>query len=220
MKKKALGDRKRTSIRREGGFSLVEAIVATVVLTIATGAIFALLYRGQYAFQAQEDMLRTTRQARIAMDQICRYLRQAGSDPFEVGFPPVEVLGPGDIRINSDVTGSVPSSSDDPRERKGDPDGNLDSIFERVRISHHEDQIHIDIGYGTEVLVDNVPTLNLTFYDRNGNLTTDDHAIARISVELVARTSMRDPETGRVNSITLTSDVFLRRFTYNPFGGL
>jgi type II secretory pathway pseudopilin PulG len=204
------------------GFSLVEAVITSAVLVLVTAAIFGLLSQSQSSYRSQQYILQVTQQARTAVDQVCTYLRQAGNDPEEYlknnNIPPIEILGSNHIRINSDISGSVPATSGDPLEATGDPDGNLDNLYERVEIRYDptEKNLYLDIGNGADVLAENL-SFNLTFFDGNGNETNVQEKIARVRVEVVAETKNADPQTAKVQSMTLQSEVMLRSQSFDVF---
>ena len=204
------------------GFTLVEMIIANAVLVIATGAIFSIFSQSQYSYEAQQDILEVTQQARVAMLQVSTYLRQAGNDPEgylrDNDIPPIELLGANYIRINSDVTGSVPAAGGDPLEATGDPDGSLDNLYERVVVRYVEAQesLYLDIGYGPDVLAENL-SFDFTFLDMSGIETADEEDIVRVRIEVVAQTEDPDRQTGGVQSITLQSEVMLRSQSFDVF---
>ncbi len=204
------------------GFTLVEMVIANAVLVIAAGAIYSVLSQTQYSYESQQDILEVTQQARTAMLQVSTYLRQAGSDPEgylrDNDIPPIELLGANYIRINSDVTGSVPAAGGDPLEATGDPDGSLDNLYERVVVRYVEAQesLYLDIGYGPDVLAENL-SFDFTFLDMSGNETADEEDIVRVRIEVVAEAEDPDRQTGGVQSITLQSEVMLRSQSFDVF---
>ena len=207
----------------ESGFTLTEMMIVVGVLVVLSGAIFMLFSQSQDVYVTQRDMVQVTQQARIAMDQITRYLRQAGNDPQDYmsgsSIPAVQILGAGHIRINSDLTGIVPAVSSDPLEATGDPDGSLDNLYEQVvfRYDSGSQELYVDIGYGEGVVAEGIASFTLTFFDRDGNTTAVEDDIVRVSVELVAKTEDPGRTTGKVQSITLQSDVMLRSKTIDIF---
>lgn len=215
------------------GFTLAEMLIATAVLALISAAIFTLLFQSQDAYQSQEEIVEVTQQARIAMDQIVRYIRQAGNDPEDIldsqtapgghghsGLYPIEILTVGpdyQIQINSDITGAVPDASSDPLKATGDPDGTLDNLYEKVTVRYdsNTDTLYINIGYGEEILAENIPGFALIFYDKDGNITVNEANIVRVRVSLQA-TTVGSART-QVQSITLESDVFLRSKAFDLF---
>ncbi len=205
-----------------GGFTLVELMVGCAVLLLIAGALGSILFQSQHSYQSQQSILEVTQDARAAMDQVCTYFRQAGNDPEDYlkdnDIPPIELLAANHFRINSDITGSVPAAGGDPLEATGDPDGSLDNLYERVELRYSPtlDHLQIDIGHGSEVLADNL-SFDLTFFDLDGNVTAVEDDIVRVRVEMVAETEDIDPETGKIHSITLESEVMLRSQSFDVF---
>jgi len=205
------------------GFSLLELMVAVTVFTVLAAGMMGMLYQSQWAFQTQGSLNRSAGQARIAMDQMVRYLRHAGNDPTDYmkdsDIPAAEILGTNHIRVNSDITGSVDSTTENTMEATGDPDGNLASIHEQVvfRYDDQADQLLVDIGYGESVLADNIADFQLQFFDVSGNETSDSNEVSRIQIRLVAETPEVDPNSGQPNRLVLHSEVFIRSKVFNPF---
>ncbi|MDA2938734.1 type II secretion system GspH family protein [Acidobacteria bacterium AH-259-A15] len=220
-----------------GGFTLTEMLITTAVLSIVGGAIVALLWQSQRSYQSQQDLITVTQEARLAMDQIIRYLQLAGNDPEEIfasqtppfehthaGVSPIEIgtTAPDwNIRIHSDITGAVPDAGapTDPLKATGDPDGTLNNRFEQVVVSYNSatNELSLDIGNGAGVLAENISSFSLTFYDMAGNVTSTESDIARVQVELVAETENADQQTAKVSTITLQSDVMLHSQSFDPF---
>lgn len=206
----------REAAPSQAGYTLTEMMVTLAVLTIIMAPMLALFFQAQSMFRAQSEQAELLGQMRVAMDQIARVIRQAGNEPIHsLGVPPVEVLGDGWIRVNSDLTGSVPSTTGNPAESTGDPDGSLSSIYEIVTVRHDaaEGRIYADIGYGEEILVEGIDELNFTFLDLQGNVTTDPNAVARVVVEMVGRTASNDMQMKAPYTLTLRSEIFIRSRT-------
>ncbi len=207
------------------GFTILELLVGAVVLAVLSAAIGTILLHGQWSLQTQTDLTRSIEQSRVALDLIVRYLRQAGNDPFatleEGGIPAVTILGPGAVQISSDVTGSRASTSGDARESTGDPDGSLDSIHEQVlfRFEESNHRLMMDIGYGPEVLVENLDLFELRYFDALGNETNDSNQVARVNIRMVPVMESASLQTGDIYGTTISSDVFLQASSYNIFGG-
>lgn len=210
------------------GFSLIESMIAIVVVTLLTGAVVSILYQNRAAFQHQVEQGRVSGTLRDSVDQISRYLRQAGNDPFGSALTvPVRALGDGYLEINSDLTGNVASATENPSESTGDPDGTLNSIFERVLVRHEPETqtLWIDVGYGEALAARNVARFTFEFYDAEGSLTTDPESAVSISIELVGQTTQPGSPLEVSQTTTLASEVFLRNrgtqfFAGNGFSGL
>ena len=90
---------------RQGGFSLIELLVAMTITLIVSGAIYGLLASGQNAFRREPELTERQQNIRLAMDLIMRDTANAG-----VSLPPfTQVFTPG---LDADP-GSPPGPSGD-----------------------------------------------------------------------------------------------------------
>ncbi len=229
------------------GFTLVEVLITCAILVIMGGAIFTLSNQSQRSYRSQQDLSQVVQQARIVMDRITGYIRQAGNDPEEIfatyppglGIPfghetgpgshsgifPIEVSSAQYIQINSDITGSVGGGNI--RDRTGDPDGTLLNLNERVEVRYDSAtrELYIDNDgegvSGEELFAENISSFGFTFYDLAGTQITDpednEGEIARVHIQLTAESEDPDPNSGKVQTITLQSDVMLRSKMYGLF---
>src|SRR5260221_6818267 len=67
--------------RPEGGFSLIEWMIATLLFTTIAGITFALLGVSLTRYKGEKDYLNSFQQASVAMDQIARDVHSAGYSP-------------------------------------------------------------------------------------------------------------------------------------------
>ena len=207
------------------GFTLVEMLLSIVILAIVSGGVLSTFNNSQLSYQSHEDVAEVISKSRFSMDQLMTYFRQAGNDPqgylASNTISPIEILGTGHVRINSDLTGAVPDPSDptDPLKSTGDPDGTLDNLYEQViaRYDTAQQRIYLDIGYGEEILASDISSFDLTFYDSAGNTTTTESDIVRVQAELVADSAEGNLESGKVQTMTLGSSVMLRSKVFRMF---
>ena len=208
-----------SSDRKSRGFTSVEALIAIVVLLVLLGAVMSTFYQSQKLYTSQHDLMAASQTGRVAMNQIQSFLRQAGNDPNNIGLTPITIDSPNQITIYSDVTGAVPATSGLPMEATGEADGTLNNLYEQVTIRYDPgtEQLFINVGNGEQSLAENVSVFNWTFYDMQGNVTTDGNEIARAHIELAVESKKPDQQTGSVNSITLVSEVMVRNQSYRFF---
>lgn len=64
---------------RDGGFSLVESLIALVLMLVVTGAVFGLVNPGGQISQAQPEAMDMQQRARVATDMLSRDLFMAGA---------------------------------------------------------------------------------------------------------------------------------------------
>ncbi len=201
------------------GFTSVEALIAIVVFLVLLGAIMSTFYQSQKLYTSQHDLIEASQVGRVAMNQIQSFLRQAGNDPNNIGLTPITIDNPNQMTIFSDVTGAVPATSGLPMEATGEADGTLTNLYEQVTIRYDPgtEELFINVGNGEQSLAENVSVFNCTFYDMQGNVTTDGNQIARVHIELAIESENPDQQTGSVNSVTLVSDVMVRTQSYRFF---
>jgi Tfp pilus assembly protein PilW len=65
----------------EGGFSLIELMIATLLFTTIAGITFALLGVSLQRYKGEKDYLNSFQQANVAMDEIARDVHTAGYPP-------------------------------------------------------------------------------------------------------------------------------------------
>ncbi len=209
----------RIECQNNRGFTSVEALIAIVVLLVLLGATMSTFYQSQKLYTSQHDLMEASATGRVAMNQIQSFLRQAGNDPNNIGLTPITIDNANQITINSDVTGAVPATSGQPMEATGEADGTLDNLYEQVTIRYDpgDKELFIDVGNGEQSLAENVPVFNWTFYDMQGNTTSDGTQIAKARIELAVESDNPDQQTGSLNSVTLQSEVMVRTQSYQFF---
>jgi len=207
------------------GFTLVEMLLSILILAIVSAGVLSTFNNSQLSYQSHEDVAEVISKSRFSLDQLMTYFRQAGNDPqghlASNTIAPIEILGTGHVRINSDLTGAVPDPSDptNPLKSTGDPDGTLDNLYEQVvaRYDSAQQRIYLDIGYGEEILASDISSFDLTFYDSAGNTTVTESEIVRVRAELVADSAAVNLESGKVQTMTLGSSVMLRSKVFRMF---
>lgn len=81
----------------DGGFSLIELLIAIVITLIVTGSMYGLLSQGQNAFRREPEISDRQQQIRLAMDLIMRDITTAGMGMPEwtqVFMPGLDAAGP------------------------------------------------------------------------------------------------------------------------------
>ena len=101
------------SLRSERGFTVIEMLIATVVMMLVTGAIFDVMNPAQGTFQAQPEVSDMQQRLRVGVDSLKKDLIMAGAGTYTGSsagalynfFAPVLPYRSGDT--NSDVTAGV-----------------------------------------------------------------------------------------------------------------
>jgi prepilin-type N-terminal cleavage/methylation domain-containing protein len=80
--------------KHQGGFSLLELLVALGIFTILCGAAFSLLGVSQRRYQTESQVLDSFQEARLGLDQIVRDVHDSGYPPLNQfdGAPPAANL--------------------------------------------------------------------------------------------------------------------------------
>ncbi|HET9184138.1 MAG TPA: prepilin-type N-terminal cleavage/methylation domain-containing protein [Candidatus Angelobacter sp.] len=91
------------------GFTLLESLVAVVLILIVVGAIFDQMGKAQTGYKVEGQKVDLTQQQRQFIDQFTRDVRQAGyPGPFTTGLvPPVSLS---DTKISAGITSISPNS--------------------------------------------------------------------------------------------------------------
>jgi hypothetical protein len=190
----------------EAGFSLVEFAIACALLLVLSGAVFGMLAQTQVDAGHQGDVQAVNDDARHAMDSLSRYLHQAGNDPHGTGLVGIEISGPTEVRLKSDLTGSEGPANPD----KGDPDGDTLDAAEDVTIRYNAAARSIEVQPGggtTQTLVNNVSAFSLQYFDGSGGSTNSGAKVCKVRINLTATSPSRNLRTGGFFSLSLTSDV-------------
>lgn len=213
------------------GFSLVEALFVIVVLSLVLGSIFGIAYKAQVSFDEEKRFTETSQHARIATDEITRYIRQAGNEPpirqpdgtmrqalkNATGgpYPAIQRISAQQIRIRTDITGSFLG----PGAATGDPDGELRSAFEDVTIGFSQGSVylidHVTAPGTPQILADNIANFGFLFLNNNGAAPANDFDVAAVDVLMDARAPARG--ANRISSVRYRSHVFVRSKTFDVF---
>ncbi len=132
----------------QGGFSIVELMIAMVVTLIVTGAVFGLLSGGQSAFKVQPERTDRQQNIRSALDLIIRDVASAGvgMPSFAQVFTPlVNGSGPAASPFGggTDELQILANSEGFPNEQACNIDGNRIILRKKA----------IDFGAGTNVML-------------------------------------------------------------------
>lgn len=210
---------------REAGFTLVELLTALVVSMLVVGAAVVLAGQMQTSYRAQFEGATAQQEGRYAVQQIERYLRAAGNNPYRVettecptaGTPFLPFrLDPNGDGIHNDLTvqmdaepvnGLVGGDS-----ALGCPDRN-----EYVLIALDPTQRTIvlrdlnDFSTGAQPITDTViEDLRFVYRDPNRNVTNSQANIAFIETIVTVQSRIRDISTGITPSYEIRSEIRVR----------
>ncbi len=199
----------RTVSKRPGnscGFSLIELLLTLLVLCVASAAVFGVLTDIQQAAGYHSEIQSVLINTQIAMHTVQRCIRQAGNDPFRSGLTGITIIGPQEMRLQSDLTGSAGPGNPD----KGDPDGDTQDAGESVTIRFNNRTRSLEIvpeGASAQIIAGSISGLNFTYYDADGNPTATGADVRKIGISIAGASLKPDPRTGQVFSIQLKSEI-------------
>ena len=195
----------------EGGFTLIEFMIAAAISTMVLGGVVALATQIQQAYGTQLDDVAVEQEARYALDWIVRDLRSAGSDPYEIVDSTEEIwLDPNggadtddSIRIQADVN---PPDGDILDERE-----NVTIAFDSVKgVITRQDANDPDDATAVAMTEAIFTDLSFTPLDASRAATASSQLVAYIQVQVTARSRARNPVTGEYTTSTLATEVRVR----------
>ncbi len=189
----------------ERGFSLVEAIVGMVILTVSTAILGAMLVQSARINRLQRTQAELQESARTCLSIVVQTLRTSGWNPRQVtGIAPVVPTPAGStaveqVRLSADLDG----------------DGTLNGPDEIIDIRHTGDRVEwqrpLVSGSTFEILAVDISN------DANGDgvvepMFTLSSATApkTVNVRITAQSKGRDVQSGKFLRYTLNSLVTLR----------
>jgi prepilin-type N-terminal cleavage/methylation domain-containing protein len=198
----------RSRFSSDQGFTLVELMVAALIMTFVLGGTVMLATQMQRVYGTQLDDAGLEQEARYALDWIARDIRSAGSDAYfemdEEGKLLIDPNGGGDPNDSLGLTADINPS-----------DGDVDDDGEDITIALNTGTgiiTRTDTNAGvTESMTDGVFTdLEFTFLDWTRTATNDDTAVAYVQVEVTAQSRAWNTQLGARNTVTLSTEVRLR----------
>jgi prepilin-type N-terminal cleavage/methylation domain-containing protein len=193
----------KQNLNGDGGFTLIEFLIAMAITTVVLGATVGLAASIQQAYTADLDDVAVEQEVRYALDWISRYVRSAGSNPYSCAvFQPIWVDPNGnndddDVRIQADIN---------------PPDGDCTDGDEDVTIALDPvaDVITVDTGAGAVAMTDPIITnLQFTYFDDSHNPTAAEAQIAYVGIAVTGQSKGRDTSTG-FTPFTLSTEVRIR----------
>lgn len=178
----------------QGGWTLVETLIAMFLCLLTLGGIFTTLISSSRTFIAQEETVSANNRVRTVMEIMTQEIRLAGYKTALATFDGIAEATGQRIRILADL----------------DQDGNLSGPNEDVTYSY--DPATQRLFRGSDVLADNISSFSLTYTLKDGSTTSTPGAGARIikvKITVVAKTAL-DLNSRQFRYLTLASEVALR----------
>jgi len=188
---------RRVEVRKSlAGFALAEFLNSTVLLVGLSGAVFGALTDMQHTAAYQSEVQAVLNNSRIAMQTIERHIRQAGNDPLGTEAAGITIMGPEELKVRADLTGSDGPGSPD----KGDPDGDIGDSSESVTIRYNNRTRSLEImpeGGSAQIVAGYIAGLSFEYFDAQDRPTVVNAEVRRIDICLKATSLLPDPRTGQ-----------------------
>ncbi len=240
----------RKVMRTKSGVTLIELLLALLLSSILTAALYRAFISQQRTYTIQDQVAEMQQNVRIALDQMTKEIRMAGyggdtmsvfgdvngfTDIITPGSNTITILFADQVGVLKEITAAgaqqlrvTNAATFNPDKKKylclnglnnysvqsvtGDtitlmhPLGEGHPINEPVylvkAISYYLGasggktvlRRNENTGGGGQPLADNIEGLELTYFDANGNATSNPSDIRLVRVEVTARTGMADPQ--------------------------
>ncbi len=195
--------------REESGFTVAEFLISSVILLVVSSAVFTMLAQIQRAASYQTEVQAVLENTRIGMDTVERLIRQAGNDPQAVGVAGVTITSATEVRIRSDLTGSLSGAG---TPDMGDPDGDTLDANEDITIRYDATNRSIELvpnGGAAQPIANYITAFQMQYLDAAGAATTVGADVRRIRITMTGGSNLADPQTGQVFSVQVATDVQL-----------
>ncbi len=200
------------------GFSLVELLVTTFVMTIVLGSVLALSNQGQARHEFEQDLLAVQQSAREVCDQMYRDIRMAGYPQQKLYAASLNWTASNSNKIASGFTTIVTNNL----VFQGDIDN--DGIVEVVeyslagttlRRSEVEKNSNGTVpSADPQILAENVTGFNLTYYRWNSGAWTSSGVttanVTRVDISVTLQTSAKDPQAKQYRNTNVQTSIIAR----------
>jgi len=177
------------------GFTLVELLVALMVMGLVLTATFAFLQQGQQEYLLGVARLEAQQNTRVALERMAQEIRTAGFDPTGAAFPAILNPAPTSFTIQKDLNGN----------------GVIDVAGETITYLLRGATLRRDAGGGAQPVIEGVQVLGFTYLDTDGAPTTAPDRIRTVRIDLATRPSSAPgaPVPGTL-AVTMRTQVRLR----------
>jgi len=184
------------------GFSLVEMLIAMLILCVLAASLFPLLNDFQRETAYRSETQAVFDNIRVAIETLEKYIRQAGNDPHGAGFQGITIISDQAVTIQADLKGSHGPD-------KGDPNGDVSGPDETVTLRFNPANRSVEIVSGgtAQIVCSRVNDLKFRYYDSDGNLTMDGSRVRRVAVTISGLADRPNPKTREVFGIELEREI-------------
>ena len=186
----------------DSGFSIVELLMATLILGILTASLFPLLNDFQRETAYLSETQAVLDNIRVAIETLEKYIRQAGNDPHGTGFQGITIVSDQAVTVRSDLKGSHGSG-------KGDPNGDISGPDENVtlRFNPANQSVEIVSGGTAQIVCNRIINLKFRYYDADGNITIDGSRVRRVAVTISGMADRPNPVTRKIFGIEFEREI-------------
>ena len=212
----------RRRLASEGGFTLVEFMVAGLITIAVVGSAVLLATQMQSVYTTQLDDATVEEEARFALDWIAQALRNADTNPYDIsslltscaataGEPvgiDIDPADSGTVRIRADIN--------PPNGLIGGTAAACDEGGEDVTIAHDPAAMVItrEDNSGTDGPITMtepiIQDLVFTFLDSSRTVTTNEALITFVKVQIVGQSQVYNANFGEGATATLETEVRVR----------
>jgi type II secretory pathway pseudopilin PulG len=156
----------KTEKRVQTGFSLIELLVAMVIVIIIIGFLAGMITGIQREFNDQRPRMEALNNVSMALDNVIRIVRMAGSKAPTCDTLSIIPLLPS-ASAGSGVYNALQVQAD-----WNVPDCNLSGVDEDVKFSVKDGNFYLDAAQ-SEPFAENIKAMRFKFYDSGNSLITD-----------------------------------------------
>ena len=211
----------------QGGFTLVELLIAMVIGGVIITAVYSTYLAQQRTYTEQEQVVEMQQNIRAAMDRLTRDIRTAGFDPTRSAGAKITTAQAGQFSFTRDITdnagtGESDGDTNDPGEqvdygfrvsaaapqRDTDRDGRLDDTSGDGILNEVASLGRQTGGAGGyQPIADNIQAIEFRYLDKEGSVTANLNKINAVQISILARAAQSDPKFTNGQTYTPASGV-------------
>lgn len=172
MDMKEPGKIQTTNACRSAGFTLIEMLVALLILSIVAGVAYGIFGSLSKSFTTQDVAAKTQQNLRIGIDFMTRDIRMAGLDPLDTADAGIVDATATAFRFTADKN----------------MDGDVDDPAEDVTYRLNGNKLELIDDQGAVTLNENITDFEFIYFDTDGAATTVVQNIRSVGITLTATT--------------------------------
>jgi prepilin-type N-terminal cleavage/methylation domain-containing protein len=208
----------QTARSSEQGFSLIELLVTTLVMTIVMGSLLALSNQSQTRSEFEQDLVALNQSGREVADQIYRDIRLAGFPQQKLFAASLNWTAANSNKVASGFT--TINSNGLTFQGDIDNDGVVEAVeynlsgttLRRSEVEKNNDGTVPSADY--QIFAEDVTGLTFTYYRLNSGVWTTSGVTAanttRVDASLTLQTPRQDPQSKQYRSTTFQASVVAR----------